>query len=55
MKEDKSLELKRMELHDKICIDEYTDVIKVLNGWIYITTRSDSSGIAVSSCFVPRQ
>ncbi len=48
-------ELKNMELHETKCINNHTDVLKVVGGWIYNQTYSDINGDVklVSSVFVP--
>lgn len=45
-------DLREMKLHETVIIDEFTEVLKVHNGWIYYH-RIDEKGKFTNGVFVP--
>ena len=48
-------DLQKLELHEKICIDSHSSVMRVPGGWIYKFCEYDLGGnvVFLSTTFVP--
>ncbi len=49
---DKRIDLYKMDVHETVQVNDYTDVMRVLTGWVY-TTYTGEGGVA--SVFVPEE